>query len=77
MFFQSFYRTPLTLGYLPLQAKEKFWVLHASASRLWDVYLSVPKNLRKNDISGSIWHKLFIKMVKYSFPDERIVYHYQ
>ena len=29
---------------------------------------------RKNCISGSIWHKSFIKMVKYSFPEERIVY---
>ena len=29
---------------------------------------------RKNYISGSIWHKSFIKIVKYSFPDEGIVY---
>ena len=29
---------------------------------------------RKNCISSSIRHKSFIQMVKYSFPDERIVY---
>ena len=29
---------------------------------------------RKNYISGSTSHKSFIQMVKYSFPDKRIVY---
>ena len=43
---------------------------HASESHLWNVY----KAFRNNYISGSVWHKSFIQMVKYSFPDKRIVY---
>ena len=40
--------------------------------------LRVPKTLSKKIIdqyiSCSVWHELFIQMVKNSFPDERIVY---
>ena len=55
--------------------KEKFCVSHASASLLRDVHcLAFWRPCRKSYISSSIWHKSFIKMVKYSFPDERIVY---
>ena len=45
-----------------------FW--HASESHLRDVY----KAFQKNYITGSVSHKSFIQIDKYSFPDERIVY---
>ena len=43
---------------------------HVLESHLWDGI----RPCRKNYISGSVWHKSFIQMVKYSFPDERICY---
>ena len=55
--------------------KEKFCVSHASASRLWDVYCLKPpiRPGGKNYISGHIWHKSFIQMVKSSFFKQIIV----
>ena len=39
----------------------------------WLLHVSVPKTLAKN-ISHFVWHKSFIKTVKYSFPCKRIAY---
>ena len=55
--------------------REKFCVSHALASRLWDVYCLKPpiRPGGKNYISGHIWHKSFIQMVKSSFFKQIIV----
>ena len=55
--------------------KEKCFVLHASASHLRDVYISKAfwRPCRKKNISGYIWHKLFIQTVKCSFFSHIIV----
>ena len=47
--------------------KEKFSVLARIAEKF--VLKILSKKLYQ---SGSIWHKLFIQMVKYSFPDEEL-----
>ena len=47
--------------------KEKFCVSACVGEMFW-------RPCQKNYISGSIWHESFIQMVKYSFPNERIVY---
>ena len=62
--FQSFYHTLLTFSYFK---RSVFW--HALESHLWDVY----KTFWKNYIFGSVGHKSFIQLVKYPFPNERIV----
>ena len=66
--YQSFYGTLLTFIYFWLQGKVLCF------GRRWREVCSFYKILSKNYIFGSIWHKLFIQMVKYSFPDGRIVY---
>ena len=51
--------------------KEKFEFCHTSASRLQNIVRGALK--KKEDISGFIWHKLFIQTVKYSFFHQWIV----
>ena len=54
--------------YLFFTSRKSYVLRHVSARCLfW-------RPCRKNYISSSTWHKSFIQMVKYSFPDERIVY---
>ena len=60
--YQSFCGALLTLSYVYFKEKFCVKIRHASESHLWDC--------RKNYISGSVWHKSFIQMVKYSFPDK-------
>ena len=63
----------LTFSYVLLEGK--VLCLHASASRLWDVYcLKQPiRPCGKNYISGHIGYKSFIKTVKRSFFNQIIV----
>ena len=48
--------------------EEKFFISHASASHLPDVYFQSVRGPRgKNNISLYIWHKLLIQTIKYSY----------
>ena len=74
--YQSFYGALITFSYFLLRGKV---LCFAHVGKLL-VRCLLSKAFRiawpKNYISGPIWHKAFIKMVKYSFPDERIVYRF-
>ena len=66
--YQSFYSALLTFSYFNFTSRKSYVFRHALASCLfW-------RTCQKSYISGSIWHESFIEMVKYSFPDEIIVY---
>ena len=74
--YQSFCGALLTLSYL--FTSRKSCVSAVASASLWLVRYLLSKAFwrpcQKNCISGYIWHKSFIQKVKYSFPDERIVY---
>ena len=64
--YQSFYGALLTFNYFFTSRKSYvFWYVLARCF-FW-------RPCRKSDISGSIWHESSIQMVKYSFPDKRII----
>ena len=72
--YQSFYGALLTFSYFFF--KEKFCVKPCVGKLLARCLLfeAFRRPCRKNDISGYVWHKSFIKTVKCSIPGQRIVY---
>ena len=73
--YQSFYGASFVFNYFLIQGKG----LCFSPCRqvAYEMFISVKRSedpCRKNHISCSIWPKLFIQTVKYSFFSQRIVY---
>ena len=70
--YQSFYGAPLTFSYFLLQGKVLFRTRRQVTCEMF-ISKAFRRPCRKNNISGYIWHKLFIQTVKCSFFSHVIV----
>ena len=70
--YQSFYGAPLTFSYFLLQGKVLFRTRRQVTCEMF-ISKAFRRPCRKNNISGYIWHKLFIQTVKCSLFNHVIV----